>query len=213
MRCFLIILVLFGSTVYGQELTPAQIAIANKADSLALSAWNFALKNVVYSLNSALGKTNTALVAKNRAQDSIIALIRTSEKALKDTNVAQSKVLVSLIAKNLAQDKLIVALTAKNKSEDSLRAIMQKQIAAIKITADKAAVDAAVYSTIAVQPGMVTLKASITKKNYFTLGIDTAFSNPVKLISGINTRLKKIESGGVQGPIKAKKVTVTINTE
>lgn len=214
-KWFLIISIFCSFTANAQELTPTQIAAINKADSIALAAWNLALKNAIYSLNSALGKTNTVLVAKNRAQDSIIGLMKISIKSLSDTNISQNKTLVSLIAKNLAQDKLITALTAKNKSEDSLILIMQKQIAAIKLVSDKAALDASQFSTLSAQTGSITLKASTKLKNTYIVAVDTAITNPVKTIPKINSillaqdaRIKAVELIKAEPKGPASKITI-----
>lgn len=192
-------IIFFSRAIQAQELTPAQIAAITKADSLAVVALNLALRNAIYSLNSALAKSNAITTAKDRAQDSIISLMRVSEKSLKDTNVVQSKMITALTAKNAAQDKVIADL--------------QKQITAIKTVANKAASDALQYSTLIPQTGGLTIKQSTSKKNTFTIAIDTAISNLIKSIPKIisanaaqDTKIRALEL------VRASK-TVTIKVE
>lgn len=194
MRYFLILL--FSYTANAQELTPTQIGAINKADSLSLAAWNLALKNGIYSLNSALGKTNTVLTAKNRAQDSLIGLVRDSEKALKDSSIAHFKNIVLLTAKNLSQDKLITVLTSKIKSEDSLIAIIQKQLSVIKTSSDNAlsASNRAIDSLNKIPYLITTPDLILTYKsnNVIVIGIGQRFNDRMKAVELVHSPLKKV---------------------
>lgn len=152
MKCLLIISLFFSCVAHAQELTPVQIGAITKADSLAVVALNNVLKNAIYSLNSALGKSNAVSIAKDRAQDSInnlrnklnvaknktqdsllaihgksIVSVNAKSTAQTGINKVQTSINTSSSAKDQAQDKLIATLQTLIATHTSLIAALQKK--------------------------------------------------------------------------------------